>query len=107
MECHEKISANLEFISQLLCIKFQGSIEAGKAKSLTCAACHGADGNSLIPINPKLAGQHAKYLEKQLKDLKLGGQTGGKQGRYDPAMSAILFHCQTKTSQIFLLIIRH
>ncbi|GLQ73124.1 c-type cytochrome [Vibrio penaeicida] len=67
----------------------QGSIEAGKAKSLTCAACHGADGNSLIPINPKLAGQHAKYLEKQLKDLKLGGQTGGKQGRYDPAMSAM------------------
>ena len=67
----------------------QGSIEAGKAKSLTCAACHGADGNSLIPINPKLAGQHAKYLEKQLKDLKLGGQTGGKKGRYDPAMSAM------------------
>ncbi|BCL68184.1 cytochrome c4 [Vibrio nigripulchritudo MADA3029] len=67
----------------------QGSIEAGKAKSVTCSACHGADGNSLIPINPNLAGQHAKYLEKQLKDLKLGGQTGGKQGRYDPAMSAM------------------
>ncbi len=67
----------------------QGSIEAGKAKSLTCAGCHGADGNSLIPINPKLAGQHAKYLEKQLQELKLGGQTGGKQGRYDPAMSAM------------------
>ncbi len=48
----------------------QGSIEAGKAKSLTCAACHGADGNSLLTIYPKLAGQHEKYLEKQLKELK-------------------------------------
>lgn len=33
-----------------------------------CAACHGADGNSTIPANPKLAGQHAEYLVKQLAD---------------------------------------
>lgn len=33
-----------------------------------CAACHGADGNSTIPGNPKLAGQHAEYLVKQLND---------------------------------------
>ncbi|MCX9531464.1 cytochrome c4 [Vibrio cholerae] len=67
----------------------QGSIEAGKAKSLTCAACHGADGNSPLTIYPKLAGQHEKYLEKQLKELKLGASSGGKQGRYDPVMSAM------------------
>ncbi|MBW3697671.1 cytochrome c4 [Vibrio sp. T187] len=67
----------------------QGSIEAGKAKSQTCVACHGADGNSLITNYPKLAGQHAKYLEKQLKDLKLGMTSGGKQGRYDPVMSGM------------------
>ncbi|SON51106.1 c-type cytochrome [Vibrio tapetis] len=67
----------------------QGSIEAGKAKSVTCAACHGTDGNSLITTYPKIAGQHAKYLEKQLKDLKLGAETAGKQGRYDPVMSAM------------------
>ncbi|MEF2485403.1 c-type cytochrome [Vibrio mimicus] len=67
----------------------QGSIEAGKAKSLTCAACHGADGNSQLTIYPKLAGQHEKYLEKQLKELKLGASSGGKQGRYDPVMSAM------------------
>ncbi|AUI85011.1 cytochrome c4 [Vibrio azureus] len=67
----------------------QGNIEAGKAKSQTCVACHGADGNSPIAMYPKLAGQHAKYLEKQLKDLKLGMSSGGKQGRYDPAMSAM------------------
>ncbi|WP_045482790.1 c-type cytochrome [Vibrio owensii] len=67
----------------------QGNIEAGKAKSQTCVACHGADGNSVIAMYPKLAGQHAKYLEKQLKDLKLGMTSGGKQGRYDPVMSGM------------------
>ncbi|MEZ8743355.1 c-type cytochrome [Vibrio sp. 10N.261.49.A5] len=67
----------------------QGSIEAGKAKSRTCVACHGADGNSLITQYPKLAGQHEKYLEKQLKELKLGMTSGGKQGRYEPVMGAM------------------
>lgn len=35
-----------------------------------CIACHGADGNSASDIYPKLAGQHAEYLAKQLKDFK-------------------------------------
>ncbi|WP_341502483.1 c-type cytochrome [Gallaecimonas sp. GXIMD4217] len=65
----------------------QGDAEAGKAKAATCAACHGGDGNSAIAMYPKLAGQHASYLEKQLIDLKLGMTSGGKEGRYDPAMS--------------------
>ena len=47
-----------------------GDKEAGKAKSATCAACHGADGNSSIAANPKLAGQSADYLLKQLKEFK-------------------------------------
>jgi cytochrome c553 len=33
-----------------------------------CAACHGADGNSVIPTNPKLNGQHPEYIVKQLQD---------------------------------------
>lgn len=37
-----------------------------------CAACHGADGNSAIPANPKLAGQHAPYLAKQMQEFKSG-----------------------------------
>jgi cytochrome c553 len=37
-----------------------------------CAACHGADGNSMIPVNPKLAQQHPEYLVKQLKEFKSG-----------------------------------
>ncbi|MDT3678384.1 MAG: c-type cytochrome [Burkholderiaceae bacterium] len=35
-----------------------------------CAACHGADGNSPTPANPKLAAQHPEYLAKQLSDFK-------------------------------------
>lgn len=67
----------------------QGDIEAGKAKSQTCVACHGADGNSQLTMYPSIAGQHAKYIEKQLKDLKLGMTSSGKQGRYDPVMSGM------------------
>lgn len=37
-----------------------------------CVACHSADGNSMIPANPKLAGQNAEYLVKQLKNFKSG-----------------------------------
>ncbi|ABM02077.1 cytochrome c, class I [Psychromonas ingrahamii 37] len=53
-------------------VQAQGNIEAGKAKSATCAACHGADGNSASNLYPKLAGQHAPYLEKQLQQFKNG-----------------------------------
>lgn len=51
-----------------------GSAEAGKAKSATCAACHGADGNSLNPQWPSLAGQHATYIVKELKAFKSGAR---------------------------------
>ncbi len=37
-----------------------------------CAACHGADGNSGTPANPKLAQQHPEYLVKQLQEFKAG-----------------------------------
>jgi len=58
-----------------------GNAEAGKAKSAVCAGCHGADGNSANPTWPKLAGQHASYIAKQLADFK------GKK-RSDPLMSS-------------------
>jgi cytochrome c553 len=37
-----------------------------------CAACHAPDGNSVIPVNPKLAQQHPEYLVKQLQEFKAG-----------------------------------
>jgi cytochrome c553 len=49
--------------------------DPGKAQPIVnsvCAACHGADGNSPLPANPSLAGQHASYLYKQLSDYKAG-----------------------------------
>jgi cytochrome c553 len=49
-----------------------GNPEAGKEKSRTCAACHGADGNSAAGDFPKLAGQHYDYLIKALRDYKTG-----------------------------------
>jgi len=41
-----------------------------KIAAEVCAGCHGADGNSATPANPKLAGQHADYLYKQLVNFK-------------------------------------
>lgn len=47
-----------------------GNPKAGEAKSATCVACHGEKGVSINPQWPSLAGQHAAYLLKQLKDFK-------------------------------------
>ena len=47
-----------------------GDAAKGQTKTVVCAACHAADGNSSIAINPKLAGQGEKYLIKQLNDFK-------------------------------------
>ena len=44
----------------------------GKASFVTCAAGHGANGNSAIAANPSLAQQHPEYLVKQLKEFKAG-----------------------------------
>ena len=49
-----------------------GSIEAGKTKSLTCNACHGAAGNSANAVWPNIAGQNAPYIQTQLMAFKSG-----------------------------------
>ena len=53
----------------------EGSVDAGRTKSVTCAACHGADGNSVTPDWPMLAGQHATYIVRQLRAFKSGERT--------------------------------
>lgn len=53
-----------------------GDAGAGKAKSGTCAACHGANGKSAIPGYPHLAGQEYNYLVSQLKAFKSGERKG-------------------------------
>lgn len=56
----------------LVSVAHAGDVEAGKAKSATCAACHGVDGNSMAPTFPKIAGQGERYLNKQIKDIRDG-----------------------------------
>ena len=58
-----------------------GSIEAGKTRALTCAACHGTEGNSSNPMWPNIAGQNAPYILAQLQAFKNGN-------RNDPLMSS-------------------
>ena len=65
--------------------------DAAKAQGIAaqvCAACHAADGNSIGPANPKIAGQHPEYLHKQLSDFK--GQAGKKPVRDNAVMTSMV-----------------
>jgi cytochrome c553 len=57
-----------------------GSVDAGKTRAITCTACHGAEGNSVNPLWPNIAGQHAGYIAAQLRAFKSGD-------RKDPLMA--------------------
>ncbi|MBP6529252.1 MAG: cytochrome c [Burkholderiales bacterium] len=59
---------------------------AAKAKEV-CAACHGADGNSTDVNNPRLAGQHADYLAKALRDYKSGERSNAIMKGFATALS--------------------
>ena len=61
--------------------------KAKQTAETVCVACHGADGNSQIPTNPKLAGQHAEYLAKQLRNFK--SQDGKPAERANPVMGGM------------------
>ena len=64
------ISAVVAAASLTAVSAFAGDAAIGKSKSAVCAACHMADGNSVNPLWPKLAGQHETYMIKQLKEFK-------------------------------------
>ena len=51
-----------------------GDAVSGQGKVAVCSGCHGADGNSMIPSFPKLAGQGEVYLVNQLKDIRDGAR---------------------------------
>jgi cytochrome c553 len=63
-------------------VQGDGDIEAGKNKARACQVCHGQGGRSKNPTYPRLAGQHAKYIVKQLKAFKAGT-------RKDPIMNGM------------------
>ncbi len=64
-----------------------GDAAKGQELSATCAACHGADGNSTIPTNPILAGQYESYLVKALSDYKSKARTNAIMGGFAAALS--------------------
>lgn len=49
-----------------------GDAKAGEEKAAMCGGCHGADGNSEDATFPRLAGQYAGYIVKQIKDFQAG-----------------------------------
>jgi cytochrome c553 len=64
--------------------------DAAKGQAIAarvCAACHGPDGNSPTPANPKLAGQIQEYLQKQLTNFKPA--SGSKPERENPIMGGM------------------
>lgn len=60
----------------------EGSIKAGAEKARACQVCHGEGGHSTKSTYPILAGQHAAYIQKQLKAFKAGT-------RKDPIMNGM------------------
>jgi len=73
-----------------------GDAALGKSKAAACVACHGEGGNSLVTTFPKLAGQHERYLIKQMQDIKCGELSADEQkaqkcdGRSVPTMTGQL-----------------
>ena len=60
-----------------------GDVAAGKEKAALCAACHGANGISMSPDIPNLAGQKSAYLAKAIRDYKSGA-------RKNPMMASVV-----------------
>lgn len=73
----------LALVLVLSCSAHAGDAAAGKAKAMTCAACHGADGISPADIWPNLKGQKKAYLVKQITAFRNGDRT-------DPTMAPMV-----------------
>ena len=90
-----KMIKNSAAMATILAMAFSTSAfaagDAAKGQEIAagvCAGCHNADGNSIIPINPSLAGQHAEYLTKQLMDFK--AEEGETPNRNSPVMASMV-----------------
>ncbi|HET8903446.1 MAG TPA: cytochrome c [Saccharospirillum sp.] len=75
---NRSVKALLVGVSALVAVNAwaEGDVEAGKAKSAVCAACHGANGISAVPIYPNLAGQKEAYLATVLEAYKTQERKG-------------------------------
>jgi cytochrome c553 len=77
----------------------QADLAKGEASfAAVCAACHAPDGNSMIPVNPKLAQQHPEYLLKQLDEFK----SGKRANAIMTGMAAVLSEADAKNVAYWL-----
>jgi len=65
-----------------------GDAAAGKTKAASCVQCHGADGNSPTPAFPRLAGQHADYLQHALLAYTTGERKNAIMAGFAAALTA-------------------
>ena len=66
-------------------------VDLARAKQIVdtvCAACHGADGNSVASVNPNLAGQGAEYITRQLQHFKSGMRANPVMGAMSASLTA-------------------
>jgi cytochrome c553 len=61
-----------------------GDPATGKLKAAVCSACHGADGNSVDAVWPKLAGQGAPYQMRQIMAIR------SQHGRANPEAATMV-----------------
>lgn len=71
------------FMLSIPVVQAAGNAAMGEAKAAVCLSCHGPEGNSVAPMWPKLAGQSAAYITKQLMDFKSGA-------RVEPTMTGFV-----------------
>jgi cytochrome c553 len=74
-----------------LLLGLAGPAQASSAEETAttlCAACHGADGNSVAPTFPRLAGLQREYIAKQLDDFRAGRRTNETMAPIAAALSA-------------------
>ena len=80
-------------LAAVLTTAFSGVALADGAKlynEKTCTACHGKDGKKpLMPDYPKIAGQNAKYIEKQMLDIKSGARANGNSAAMKGVMEIV------------------
>ncbi len=80
-------------------------VKGAASYAAVCAACHGADGNSVIPANPRLAQQHPEYLLKQLVEYKSGKRanpvmSGFAAALTDPDMLNIAYWLSSQKAKV-------
>ena len=74
------VSASLALLGMTGVTLAAPDIDAGRQKSASCGSCHGQDGNSAVPMFPKLAAQNEEYLVKQMQAFKTGARAGATMG---------------------------